>query len=85
MPAAGRYSRSVYSWSIRVVENCHSIDEIAKYVTADSVGYLSVEALHAAVGNGVRSGAGYCNACFTGEYPVAFEKPTQRRQLALVM
>jgi amidophosphoribosyltransferase len=68
-----------------LIASSHSIDEIAKYVTADSVGYLSVEALHAAVADGDRSGGGYCNACFTGEYPVAFEKPSQRRQLALVM
>jgi amidophosphoribosyltransferase len=63
-----------------LIASSHSIEEIAKYVTADSVGYLTVEALHRAVG-----GTGYCDACFTGEYPVAFEKPTQRRQLALVM
>jgi amidophosphoribosyltransferase len=58
----------------------HTIDEIAKYVTADTVGYLTVDALRRAVG-----GTGYCDACFTGEYPVAFEKPVQRRQLALVI
>ncbi len=67
-----------------LIASSHSIDEIGKYVTADSVGYLTVDALHRAVG-GAQGGAGYCNACFTGEYPVAFEKPSQRRQLALVM
>jgi amidophosphoribosyltransferase len=66
-----------------LIASSHSIDEIAKYVTADSVGYLTVDALHRAVGGA--SGAGYCNACFTGDYPVAFEKPSPRRQLALVM
>jgi amidophosphoribosyltransferase len=64
-----------------LIASSHSIDEIARYVTADSVAYLTVDALHKAVGGGT----GYCNACFTGEYPVAFEKPTNRRQLALVM
>jgi amidophosphoribosyltransferase len=63
-----------------LIASSHSIEEIAKYITADSVGYLTVEALHKAVG-----GTGYCDACFTGEYPVAFEKPSARRQLALVM
>jgi amidophosphoribosyltransferase len=67
-----------------LIASSHSIEEIAKYVTADSVGYLSVEALHAAVEKNSTS-SGFCNACFTGDYPVAFEKPTQRRQLALVM
>ncbi len=63
-----------------LIASSHSNDEIAKYVTADSVGYLSVEALHTAVG-----GTGYCDACFTGNYPVAFEKPSPRRQLSLVI
>ena len=66
-----------------LIASSHTIEEIAKYVTADSVGYLSVEALHASVGTS--GSAGYCNACFTGDYPVAFEKPATRRQLALVM
>jgi amidophosphoribosyltransferase len=66
-----------------LIASSHTFEEIAKYVTADSVGYLSVEALHKSLGS--VGNAGFCNACFTGEYPVAFEKPTQRRQLALVM
>jgi amidophosphoribosyltransferase len=66
-----------------LIASSHSFEEIAKYVTADSVGYLSVEALHQSLGS--VQNAGFCNACFTGAYPVAFEKPTQRRQLALVM
>ena len=39
-----------------------------------------LEGLRAAV-----SGKGYCDACFSGDYPVSFSKPGhQRRQLALV-
>jgi amidophosphoribosyltransferase len=63
-----------------LIASSHSNEEIAKYITADSVGYLTVQALHTAVG-----GTGYCDACFTGNYPVAFEKPTTRRQLSLVI
>jgi amidophosphoribosyltransferase len=66
-----------------LIASSHTHEEIAKYVTADSVGYLSVGALHQAVGG--KGGDGYCDACFTGNYPVEFEKPTPRRQLALVM
>ena len=47
----------------------HSIEEIASYVTADSLGYLSRDGLYAAVG-GERSG--FCDACFTGEYLIEF-------------
>jgi amidophosphoribosyltransferase len=63
-----------------LIASNHSIDEIARYITCDTLGYLSVEGLHASI-----SGKGYCNACFTGDYPVAFSRPGhQRRQLALI-
>jgi amidophosphoribosyltransferase len=45
----------------------HSIDEIARYVTADSLGYLSREGMHEAVKAQPR---GFCDACFSGEYLV---------------
>ena len=66
-----------------LIASTHTIDEIAKYVTADTVGYLEIDSLHKAVAG--TGGAGYCDACFTGDYPVSFEKPTQRRQLSLVI
>lgn len=58
----------------------HSIQEVAEYVTADSIGYLSLEGLHLAVG-----GEGYCDACFSGNYPVALDdRDSHKRQLPLV-
>jgi amidophosphoribosyltransferase len=60
----------------------HDPDEIARFVTADTLGYLSVEGLHKAIG-----GQGYCDACFSGDYPVPIaERPrnNHRRQLPLV-
>jgi amidophosphoribosyltransferase len=63
-----------------LIASNHSIEEIARYITCDTLGYLSLEGLHASI-----SGQGYCDACFTGDYPVAFSKPGhQRRQLALI-
>jgi amidophosphoribosyltransferase len=47
----------------------HSIEEIRRYIGADSLGYLSLEGLRSAVGG---SGGSYCTSCYTGEYPVAF-------------
>ncbi len=44
----------------------HSVEEIARYVTADSLGYLSLPGLHAAVGDA--SGQSFCSACFSGQY-----------------
>ncbi len=58
----------------------HSIAQVADYVTADSLGYLSLEGLRKAVG-----GNGFCDACFSGNYPVALEdNAAKRRQLPLV-
>jgi len=50
----------------------HTEAEIAKYVTADSLGYLSREGMHAAAHAEPR---GFCDACFTGEYLVQLTRP----------
>lgn len=42
------------------------VPEIADHIGADSLGYLSVERMMKALGRD----DGYCNACFTGSYPV---------------
>jgi amidophosphoribosyltransferase len=47
-------------------------EEIARVVTADSVGYLSVEGMHKAI-SGKPVNMGFCDACFTGRYPVQIE------------
>jgi amidophosphoribosyltransferase len=69
----------------------HSIDEICKYVTADSVGYLSLDGLVNAVRSIERAGAGrdpgaesYCHACFSGAYPVPFTPGVRSRGLRLL-
>jgi amidophosphoribosyltransferase len=50
----------------------HTEAEIAKYVTADSLGYLSREGLHAGAKAEPRT---FCDACFTGEYLVQLTPP----------
>jgi amidophosphoribosyltransferase len=70
-----------------LVAASHSPSEIAKYVTADSLGYISIEGLHRAVDSaqkdGPPPGAGasrYCDACFSGHYPVSFSETPLRAQ-----
>ena len=48
-----------------LIAGASSVEEIKKFIGADSLKYLSVEGLHRAV-----QGKGYCDACFTGQYPV---------------
>jgi amidophosphoribosyltransferase len=49
----------------------HSVEEIAKILNVDSMGYLSVEGLYWAMGAGARNDADpqYTDHYFTGDYP----------------
>ena len=44
----------------------HPIDEIRRFVEADSLGYLSLASLRKAVADDRHE---YCYACYTGDYP----------------
>ncbi|MBF0124052.1 MAG: amidophosphoribosyltransferase [Magnetococcales bacterium] len=44
----------------------HSVDEMRAYIGADSLAFISIKGLYQAV-NGL---GGYCDACFSGRYPV---------------
>jgi len=72
-------------------------DEVASYVGADSLGYLSLEALtdtaagpgeepggpgaHGAEGGSPRLDKGLCTACFTGSYPIPVQALVQGKEL----
>jgi amidophosphoribosyltransferase len=58
----------------------HSVDAIRDYITADSLGFLSQEGLYAFSGN---NGDGFCDACFTGSYPIPVSDDAKARQLVL--
>jgi amidophosphoribosyltransferase len=65
----------------------HTVPEIRDFVGADSLGYLSLEGLYAAVEGASAEGgdgAGFCDACFSNVYPIAVEKPARLRQLRLI-
>jgi amidophosphoribosyltransferase len=47
-----------------------SVDEIRRYLNADSLHYLSAKGLIRATGLPKES---FCMACFTGEYPVPYD------------
>jgi amidophosphoribosyltransferase len=49
----------------------HTLEEIRKYLDADSLAYLSLEGLSDAVKGGRSK---YCTSCYTGNYPVAFPR-----------
>jgi amidophosphoribosyltransferase len=45
-----------------------AVDEIREYLNVDSLAFVSLDRLKVATG---APGAGFCDACFTGHYPVA--------------
>ena len=51
-----------------LIASSHTVEEIATYLRVDSLAYLSRQGLFEAAGDGER----YCDACFTGNYPVSF-------------
>lgn len=51
-----------------LVAASHSVEEINRYVTSDTLAYVSHEGMMQAVGS--ETGKGYCSACFTGKYPI---------------
>ncbi len=66
-----------------LIASSYSVDETARFIEADSLGYLSPEGLLAAVNEDPDAGR-YCSACFTGRYPVPLQKTAARRQLRLI-
>jgi amidophosphoribosyltransferase len=66
-----------------LIASSHSVEEIARYVTADTLGYLSLEGMLAAVSGPGGNPEGYCHACFSGKYEIPFT-PSNRKQMRLV-
>jgi amidophosphoribosyltransferase len=54
-----------------------SVEEICKFIAADSLGYLSLESLLEAVGDG----SSFCSACFTDRYPTEVMHEERQKEL----
>lgn len=54
----------------KLLANQCTMDEIRKYLGADSIGYLDIGGMVRASGGDVSE---FCLACFNGEYPVSFD------------
>lgn len=57
-----------------LIATTHTVEEIRKYLTADTLAYVSLEGIRNAVPNSEQ----YCAACFDGNYPIFF--PGERLQ-----
>ena len=64
-----------------LIASNNSNDGIRDFITADSLGYLSVRGMYSFLKNG--DGKGFCAACFTGRYPVPVSDQGRTHQLVL--
>ena len=66
----------------------HGVPEMAKLIGADSLAFVSLDGLYRALGKSGRDAAKphFCDACFTGEYPIPLDDMTDSadRQLSLL-
>ncbi|MBI3456292.1 MAG: amidophosphoribosyltransferase [Candidatus Rokubacteria bacterium] len=62
-----------------LIASSHRVEEIRRYLDADSLGYLSLGGMLKAVGG---DEGRFCHACFTGEYQIGFPRE-DTAQLAL--
>jgi len=73
-----------------LLANTHDVDAMAKHIGVDSLAFISVEGLYRAVGaEEGRNGDDrrYCDACFTGEYPIPLidHQSGENAQLSLLV
>ncbi len=57
------------------------VEQIRKYLGADSLGYLSIEGMVKISKEYGKPDAGYCTACFSGDYPVVPSDPLNKLML----
>jgi amidophosphoribosyltransferase len=63
----------------------HSVEEMAQLIGADSLAFISRDGLYRALGHVGRDPAKpfYCDACFTGDYPIALPDMAAKEMLQL--
>ncbi len=62
-----------------LIGSSHRVEEIQRYLGADSLGYLSLDGMLKATGS---DPSHFCHACFSGQYQVGFDSE-ERAQLLL--
>lgn len=63
-----------------LIASSSSVEEIRQFIGADSLAYLSLEGMYAFSRGKTQ---GFCDACFSGNYPVHFDDEGHTRQLHL--
>jgi amidophosphoribosyltransferase len=60
----------------------HSVEEMAKFIKADSLAFISIDGLYRAMGRPARdpNKPAFCDACFSGDYPISLTDEIARPQ-----
>jgi amidophosphoribosyltransferase len=63
----------------------NSIEEMAKLIGVDSLAFISIDGLYRALGKPGRDATqpAFCDACFTGEYPIPLTDHSEQRDMQL--
>ena len=64
-----------------LIASTNTVEEIRKFIEADTLAYLSHDGMYAFLNSGEKQG--FCDACFSGNYPVHFDDEGHTRQLHL--
>ena len=70
----------------KLIASSHSVEEICRFVGADTLGYLSLGGLRASINcvGSTDEHSGLCDGCFSNTYPIAVAPPARCRQLRLI-
>ncbi|WP_119678180.1 amidophosphoribosyltransferase [Indioceanicola profundi] len=57
----------------KLLAHKNTVEQMREYIKADSLAFISLDGLYKALGHAKRDGdiPQYCDACFTGDYPIA--------------
>ena len=74
----------------KLLASRYDVAGMAKFIGVDSLGFLSIDGLYRAMGiPGGRDARnpGFCDACFTGDYPISLDDMigVEDRQLSLLV
>ena len=63
----------------------NSVEEMARLIGVDSLAFISIDGLYRALGKPGRDAAqpAFCDACFTGEYPIPLTDNSEQRDIQL--
>jgi amidophosphoribosyltransferase len=64
-----------------------TVSQMAEFIGADSLAFISEDGMYRAMGEAARNSKlpQYCDACFTGDYPVAltdFDEANKKKKCA---